>query len=31
MIEFVGGAWLGCGITLVTLLVFVITFGERDE
>lgn len=31
MTEFAAGVWLGCGVTLVTLVLFVIVFGERDE
>lgn len=31
MAEFVAGAWTGAGIVLVSVLVFVVAFGERDE
>lgn len=31
MTEFVAGVWLGCGVTLVSMVVFVIVFGKRDE
>lgn len=31
MTDFVTGAWVGCCITLVSLMVFVLVFGERDD
>lgn len=31
MADFIAGMWTGAGITLVSLIVFAITFGEREE
>lgn len=31
MTEFVAGVWVGACITIVSMVVFVTVFGERDE